>query len=191
MILQPAGRRRLPNLEELLRRLGATLADVAVSPRSARLASVASNLSLPELQQCVGVASDFIILPRGQDQRSARRRIGADRVAPGEVARLLEAQADPGEARAYAGAHGGVLFADPAGEDDRIDAFERRNHSRDLLARGVAEHFDSEPRILVRGGRFVQPPPVAADARNPDEARAAIDQPSDPRRAGLPLAPPI
>ena len=67
-------------------------------------------------------------------------------------------------------------FSDAAGEDYRIDAIKRSDHRRHLLAHGIAEHLNGEPRTGVCRRGFVKSAHIAADARYSKKARPTIDQ---------------
>ncbi len=118
----------------------------------------------------------------GRDRRARRPRLpsGEMTVSPARVARRVDRDPEPLEARQRAGAHDRVVLADAGGEDDRVGAAERGEVGADVLADPVAVDVERELGGGVararRGGG-----PRACRCRRP--ARAARCASSAPRRS--------
>src|SRR6202043_1667304 len=104
---------------------------------------------LSTTDQLACMAGDLLVFLRGNDSHRAVRCVVADRVARPSIPRLVEADADPRQAVADSGTRLPIMFADPAGEDDEVDAVKRRDHRGDLLSYRITEHLNGQPCIGV------------------------------------------
>ncbi len=64
----------------------------------------------------------------------------------------------------------------PPANTNHVHTAKRPDHRGDLLAYGIAEHADGEPRIGLFHRRLVQVAHVVADARDASQAGSVIDQ---------------
>ena len=89
-------------------------------------------------------------------------------------ARRVELDAEPGRLPAHPLADRRRVLADAGGEDDRVEAAERRGERAELAADPVDEEVDGELR--PRLGRLEQRAHVARHARDAEQAGLAVDQ---------------
>src|SRR6185295_8395164 len=95
-----------------------------------------------EPQQVAGVASDDALLVGGDDPGAHRALHLRDDGPAGGIGLRVVDQAEPGRALAHLGAHGRGVLADTAGEDERVDAAQRRRQRAEVADDGIAVLFD-------------------------------------------------
>src|SRR6202011_4783596 len=87
-----------------------------------------------------------------------------------------ELKAEALQAVADFGAHGGVVFANPACKHQEIKTAENRNVSGDNLLRRSGKHLDGEARAVVFTGGCAQLAHVAGEAGNSEETRFFVQE---------------
>ena len=65
------------------------------------------------------------------------------------VPSLIESNAKPGQAATDRRTRLDIIFADAACKHDQICSIKRRDHRGELLAHGIAEHRNGQPRIGI------------------------------------------
>src|SRR5262247_921195 len=88
------------------------------------------------------MAGDHQLLVGRHDPRGDLRGVGRDAGGPPRVGGLVERDAEPGRVAADARAQLGVVLADAGGDDDRVEAAERRGERAELAPDAMDEELD-------------------------------------------------